>query len=382
MVIDLTGLAIANASLLDEGTAAAEAMAHGLRSSQARTAKTRFFVVARLPSADDRRRADARRSRAASTVVVGDARDARLRRRRLRRAAAVSGDRRRGRRLPRASSTQAHAAGAWSIVAADLLSLALLTPPGEWGADVVRRQLAALRRAAGLRRPARRVLRDARTSSSARCRAASSACRSDAQRQARAAHGAADARAAHPPREGDEQHLHRAGAARGDRRHVRRVPRPGRAARRSRGASTARARCSPRASSSSGYASRARRLLRHGARRASAHVGWRRVIAAARERGDQPARRSTTTRVVRRARRDGRRRRPATRAAGAHPRPPRTRSPATALAAEAIDDRSDERFARTSAFLTHPVFNTHHSETEMLRYIRGSRRRICRSRTR
>ncbi len=27
--------------------------------------------------------------------------------------------------------------------------------------------------------------------------------------------------------------------------------------------------------------------------------------------------------------------------------------------------------ARTSAFLTHPVFNTHHSETEMMRYIRG-----------
>jgi glycine dehydrogenase len=27
--------------------------------------------------------------------------------------------------------------------------------------------------------------------------------------------------------------------------------------------------------------------------------------------------------------------------------------------------------ARTSAFLTHPVFNTHHSETEMLRYIRS-----------
>jgi glycine dehydrogenase len=26
---------------------------------------------------------------------------------------------------------------------------------------------------------------------------------------------------------------------------------------------------------------------------------------------------------------------------------------------------------RTSAFLTHPVFNTHHSETEMLRYIRA-----------
>jgi glycine dehydrogenase len=35
-----------------------------------------------------------------------------------------------------------------------------------------------------------------------------------------------------------------------------------------------------------------------------------------------------------------------------------------------VDDRYDERFARTSAYLTHPVFNTHHSETEMLRYIR------------
>jgi glycine dehydrogenase len=40
------------------------------------------------------------------------------------------------------------------------------------------------------------------------------------------------------------------------------------------------------------------------------------------------------------------------------------------LSAE-VDDRFDERFARTSAFLRHPVFNTHHSETEMLRYMRG-----------
>ena len=30
-----------------------------------------------------------------------------------------------------------------------------------------------------------------------------------------------------------------------------------------------------------------------------------------------------------------------------------------------------EKLRRTSAFLTHPVFNTHHSETEMLRYIRS-----------
>jgi glycine dehydrogenase len=39
------------------------------------------------------------------------------------------------------------------------------------------------------------------------------------------------------------------------------------------------------------------------------------------------------------------------------------------IAAE-TDDRYDERFARTSAFLTHPVFHRHRSETEMLRYMR------------
>ena len=33
------------------------------------------------------------------------------------------------------------------------------------------------------------------------------------------------------------------------------------------------------------------------------------------------------------------------------------------------DPRYDERFRRTSAFLTHPVFNQYHSETELLRYI-------------
>ena len=47
--------------------------------------------------------------------------------------------------------------GAAFIVAADLLALTLLAPPGEWDADIVLRHHAALRHADGQRRPARRL---------------------------------------------------------------------------------------------------------------------------------------------------------------------------------------------------------------------------------
>jgi glycine dehydrogenase len=40
-----------------------------------------------------------------------------------------------------------------------------------------------------------------------------------------------------------------------------------------------------------------------------------------------------------------------------------------------LDVSFPEPLARTSAFLTHPVFNTHHSETGMMRYIRSLERR-------
>ena len=40
-----------------------------------------------------------------------------------------------------------------------------------------------------------------------------------------------------------------------------------------------------------------------------------------------------------------------------------------------VDLKYPPAFARTSAFLTHPVFNTHHSETQMMRYIRGLERK-------
>jgi len=43
--------------------------------------------------------------------------------------------------------------------------------------------------------------------------------------------------------------------------------------------------------------------------------------------------------------------------------------------ASGTDARYDERFNRTTSFLTHPVFNKHHAETEMLRYMTKLRSR-------
>ena len=134
MVIDLVGLPIANASLLDEATAAAEAMsmAHALA---ARGERRVFLVEAGChPQTIDvvRTRARAR----GFDVVVAE------------HAAMEIGPGVFGVLLQypctdgsvedyTALVERAHAAGALVTVAVDLLSLALLKPPGEWGADMV-----------------------------------------------------------------------------------------------------------------------------------------------------------------------------------------------------------------------------------------------------
>ncbi|MDE2287442.1 MAG: aminomethyl-transferring glycine dehydrogenase [Burkholderiales bacterium] len=131
MVIDLTGLAIANASMLDEATAAAEAMTLLKRTGKSRS--NIFFV------ADDvlPQTIEVVRTRARPLdieVVVGPAEAA---------AGAqafgvllqypgVNGDV----RDYRALADAVHAQGGGVIAAADLLALTLLAPPGEWGADV------------------------------------------------------------------------------------------------------------------------------------------------------------------------------------------------------------------------------------------------------
>jgi glycine dehydrogenase len=135
MVTDLTGLEIANASMLDEGTAAAEAMmmCHRLKEGDAAAHRT-FFVSEKChPQTIDI--VKTRAQPLGIAVVVGDHRT-------FQPDAACFGV------LVQYPDTTgsihefenffaaAHAAGAFTIVATDLLALTLLRAPGEFGADV------------------------------------------------------------------------------------------------------------------------------------------------------------------------------------------------------------------------------------------------------
>jgi glycine dehydrogenase len=133
MVMDLTGMEIANASLLDEATAAAEAMhlSQAIKGEE----RTRYFVAADChPQTIDvvKTRAKAR----GVEVVVGDYRTFKFDDRTF--GALIQYPSTDGAVVDyREFCEQAHKAGAMVTVASDLLALALLTPPGEWGADVV-----------------------------------------------------------------------------------------------------------------------------------------------------------------------------------------------------------------------------------------------------
>ncbi len=135
LVSDLTGLPVANASLLDEGTAAAEAMAMFHRLRPRRSAANRFFVAADCHP----QTLAVLQTRAAPLgieVLVGDA-DA------FAPDAEVFGcllqypatD---GRVLDHSAFVErAHEVGCMVAVAADLLALTVLREPGAWGADAV-----------------------------------------------------------------------------------------------------------------------------------------------------------------------------------------------------------------------------------------------------
>ncbi|MDX1723793.1 MAG: aminomethyl-transferring glycine dehydrogenase [Pseudomonas sp.] len=133
LIIDLTGLSIANASLLDEATAAAEAMTFCKRLSKNKASNAFFASQHCHPQT-----LDVLRTRAEPLgieVVVGDEStitDASVYFGALLQYPASNGD------IfdYRALVERFHAANALVAVAADLLALTLLTPPGEFGADV------------------------------------------------------------------------------------------------------------------------------------------------------------------------------------------------------------------------------------------------------
>ncbi|MBD7978765.1 aminomethyl-transferring glycine dehydrogenase [Serpens gallinarum] len=133
LIIDLTALPIANASLLDEATAAAEAMAFCRRLSKNKASQAFFASQHCHPQT-----LDVLRTRAEPLgieVVIGDEQQL------------DDPGRYFGALLQYPASTgelfdyralveRLHAAQALVVVAADLLALTLLTPPGEFGADV------------------------------------------------------------------------------------------------------------------------------------------------------------------------------------------------------------------------------------------------------
>jgi glycine dehydrogenase len=135
MVGDLTGMEVANASLLDEPTAAAEAMALMLRVHK-RTSASVLLVAERIfPQVRDVMAA--RATPLGITIRPVANLDQAEFGEEVFGAYVQSPDDHGDVPDLRGFITRAHAAGVLVAVGADLLSLALFTPPGEMGADVV-----------------------------------------------------------------------------------------------------------------------------------------------------------------------------------------------------------------------------------------------------
>jgi glycine dehydrogenase len=132
MVAELTGMEIANASLLDEATAAAEAMTLAKRSAKS---KSDLFFVSRYVHPQTLEVLRTRAEPLGIALHVGEDSE----------AAGVDAfgvllqypDTLGRVRDHRALAEAVHARGGVVAVAADLLALTLIAAPGEWGADIV-----------------------------------------------------------------------------------------------------------------------------------------------------------------------------------------------------------------------------------------------------
>ena len=360
MVMDLTGLEIANASLLDEGTAAAEAMA--LAHASKGTAERTTFFVSELCHPQTIEVVRTRAAMRGWTVLVGDHRRLELGPQVF--GALVQYPATDGAVLDYSSfADAAHAADAIVVAAADLLGLVLLTPPGEWGADICvgsaqrfgvplgfggphaaffatkdefKRQLpgriiGVSRDAEG--RPALRMALQTREQHIRREKATSNVCTAQVLLAVIAGmyavwHGPEGltriARRVHQLAEALAAGLRKQGHAVGEAPIFDTV----------------------RVDVAGGKAAEVER------RAAAKRINLRRLddaIVVALDETTTPADIADLLEAFGGARADG--------------------AAVEALVAES-DATYDERFARRSPFLTHPVFNTHHSETEMLRYMR------------
>jgi glycine dehydrogenase len=229
MIGDLTGLPLANASLLDEATAAAEAMNMCV---EAHERKRKVFVVdagahpqtiavvetraqplgVEIRVVASERLADALGPEVAGVLISYPTTDGAL-------------------HDPRAITAAAATAGVKVVMATDLLALTLLH-----AARRARRRHRRSGRASGSACRWASAVRTRPSSprptrSAASCPGRIIGVSRDRQGQAGLPPVAPDPRAAHPPREGDLQHLHRPGAAGGDGRDVRGLSRPRGAAR-------------------------------------------------------------------------------------------------------------------------------------------------------
>lgn len=135
MVIDLTGLPVANASLLDEGTAAAEAMHLLFAARKPEKKNANKFLVSNECFAQTIDVLKTRTEPVGVELVVADINKTELTDDIfgiLVQYPAADGE------IYDYTSLfeKAHAKGIYCVAAADLLGLALLTPPGEFGADI------------------------------------------------------------------------------------------------------------------------------------------------------------------------------------------------------------------------------------------------------
>ena len=360
VVTDLTGLHTAGASLLDEATAAAEAMTlarrqckvAGARSSSTPTPIPQTVAVLRtraeplgidLAGGGPRRRA---------------ARDPRLRPAACPTRAAPG----RSATWPALAARGARARGALVVAATDLLALTLLTPPGEWGADVAVGSSQRFGVPLGFGGPHAGFMAVRGRPGAGAARAARRGQRRRRRRPGLPAR-AADPGAAHPPGEGDQQHLHRPGAPRRDGRGMYAVYHG------PEGLTTIARRTHRYAAVAGGGAARGRARGAGEAFFDTVTVGvpgrCRRRPRGRLEQRGEPA-------PGRRGHRRAEHRRDDHRARTCAPCWPPSGCADDDL--DALDAATDGRAAggadlRTSAFLTHPVFRSHRSETAMLRYL-------------